>query len=214
MGETRLTKLFNKWWPVARPVSVSPIDFRCLRGQVQWPLVVPRWKLDVDPVDKVCQLIGWTSWPNGVFPACFSSDSSPTVGWKSPKKQLIWEDIFWATFSDHQKTSKSRLEMFETWPGGQQLNLLNIMLLFFSIEPCLQENLFAETVQNPPLKFEGGKMMMFIHVYPFVAGWCVHSFPEWSSVFLCVFGQSDQQFNFGTGSLSHYWLLVINLLYF
>lgn len=39
-------------------------------------------------------------------------------------------------FSDHPR-SKSRLKMFERWPGGQQLNLLNIMLFLFSIEPCV-----------------------------------------------------------------------------
>ena len=64
--------------------------------------------------------------------ACFSSDS--TYPWDEnhpPKKNTIWEDIFWATFFFDHPRSKSRLEMFESWPGGQQLNLLNMMLLFF-----------------------------------------------------------------------------------
>ena len=179
-----LTKLFNKWWPVARPVSISPIEFRCSARPGAVTTGCTQMEVGCRPSGQGWELIGFFVMAEWCFSCvCFSSDSTYPWHENHQKKKQIWGNIFWATCSEHPR-SKSRLEMFETWPGGQQLNLLNIMLFFFHRAMCYKRVHLLKRSKISPSKFEGGKMMMFIHVYPFVAGWCFHSFPEWSSVFL------------------------------
>lgn len=133
MGGTRFNQAFQKMGGRLHVQFLShQLEFCCSARPGAVTTGCTQMEVGCRPSGQGWELIGFFFTAEWWKSACFSSDS--TYPWDEnhpPKKNnKLWENILLATFSDHSR-SKSRLEMFETWPGGQQLNLLNIMFVFF-----------------------------------------------------------------------------------
>lgn len=78
------------------------------------------------------------------------------MGWKSPKKNtILGEYVLGHLF----RPPKKQISAGDVWnmPWRSTVEPVEQNVVVFSIEPCLQESPFAETVQNQPLKFERGQ---------------------------------------------------------